>query len=356
SAFYGFKAVLLPSNLTAESLAKYLHEVNADTLIAEAGNTDLLVLLKSAHTLRNVIWVVKGGSSDVDWTETPNIGRPIKITAWNGLLEENLSAASQELPENDVAVPQPIISYWAQSPESGVLVEYDQKNVVSAIAAVASALPQSQRIKPDDTVLPVDSLCQPYALSVMLAALFLNASVVLKSVSGDDVDLMLAVNAVSPTIVVASSNAVSRYYREELKPSSNALTKAGCFMQRISLDKGVFPIDSLASRLTLSELSPGLRLLLISQPIDAGKRSHLSPQELSDLRCMLKTRVSYALTAPKVFGAVCQTNPYDYRRFARSHFGPPLSSLELKVVDGTSDEDDRVMEGKIFVSGPSVAS
>jgi acyl-CoA synthetase (AMP-forming)/AMP-acid ligase II len=79
---------------------------------------------------------------------------------------------------------------------------------------------------------------------------------------------------------------------------------------------------------------------------------------LSDLRIFTRARICYALTAAKVCGAVAQTNVFDYRRedgLGHAHFGLPLSSVEVKLVN----KDDQAVggtmpEGEIVVSGPAV--
>jgi hypothetical protein len=59
--------------------------------------------------------------------------------------------------------------------------------------------------------------------------------------------------------------------------------------------------------------------------------------DLSDLRIFTSARVVYALTAAKIAGAVAQTSFYDYRVVndagKHSHFGPPLSSVEVLLRD-----------------------
>ncbi|KAL9571077.1 hypothetical protein ACKAV7_004788 [Fusarium commune] len=60
----------------------------------------------------------------------------------------------------------------------------------------------------------------------------------------------------------------------------------------------------------------------------------------------------------KVAGAICQTALYDYRLpvDAKTHFGPPLTSVELYLKDaGAHKTTDEKIEGHIVVRGPSVA-
>lgn len=106
--------------------------------------------------------------------------------------------------------------------------------------------------------------------------------------------------------------------------------------------------------------TPGkLRLVFTSER--AGLNTPpLSAQDLSDLRIYTQARIVYALTAAPVAGAVAQTNMYDYRVGApsskHSHFGVPLSSVEVKVRDTAAlktTEEQAV--GELVVTGSSVA-
>ena len=89
----------------------------------------------------------------------------------------------------------------------------------------------------------------------------------------------------------------------------------------------------------------------------------LTDKDLSDLRVYTQARVVYALTAARVAGAVAQTNMYDYRlggdkagRNKHSHFGVPLSSLEIKVRDaGALKTTDEQSIGELVVQGSSVS-
>lgn len=108
-----------------------------------------------------------------------------------------------------------------------------------------------------------------------------------------------------------------------------------------------------------------LRLLFIYHSIQDLSSPRLSPTALTDLRIALGTRICYALTAPRVAGAVCQSNMFDYRESSEgqenkgeSHFGPPVSSVEV-VLKGEEKEKGvgaPEPEGKIVVRGPAVAA
>lgn len=189
----------------------------------------------------------------------------------------------------------------------------------------------------------------------------MNASVVLNYVAGHDVDLSLATRAASPTVVVASSTSVSHFHSEYLAPRLTPFVKLGRFFQQHSLNHGVFPWSpNVLSSLPDAGFPESVRLLLISHRHEPSNlkskgvnRSRLTPQQLSDLRILLHTRVAYSLSNPSVFGAVTQTNPDDYRlkntRFA--DFGAPVCSLEIKLLEDDRDSvdpsDGRIVKGSV---------
>ena len=106
----------------------------------------------------------------------------------------------------------------------------------------------------------------------------------------------------------------------------------------------------------------GPRLLYASERAGADSVP-LSATELTDLRVWTGARVVYALTAARIAGAVAQTNMLDYRMDEgqgqqRSHFGPPLSCVEVKTVEAAGkkipDEGEEEHVGEVTVVGPAV--
>jgi len=120
-----------------------------------------------------------------------------------------------------------------------------------------------------------------------------------------------------------------------------------------------------SSTVTLGKQStPGkLRLLYLYERSNA-ESPPLSSHELAELRVFTGARIIYALTTPKVAGTVAQTGLFDYRVGGgddgrgerKAHFGVPVSSIEIKVVDS---EEYKTVEGKrpqgeIVAKGPAV--
>lgn len=233
--------------------------------------------------------------------------------------------------------------------------------MAAGIAALGGSLPRDQRLTPSDLVLSIDSMSRSYPLCLTLAALYVNASVALTSVAGEHVDLALATMGVSPTVLVTSSHTISDYHAQYMLPNMGLFSKLDRFMQCGSLDKGVMPQPNFLSRLLAAsptaELSlDRLRLLFISHRTDMDVQNQLTSEQLTDLRVFLGARVVYALTDANVAGAIAQTNAYDYRRESGpSHFGPPLSSVEVKltgVKEGSGSGSAREGQVSISLSGP----
>lgn len=138
------------------------------------------------------------------------------------------------------------------------------------------------------------------------------------------------------------------------------------YLESRILAAGRLPADNFLSRLnpparaTIGNTPGKLRLVFTSER--AGLNTPpLSSSDLSDLRIYTQARVVYALTTAKVAGAVAQTNVYDYRLGStlsnkHSHFGVPLSSVEIKVRDTPNHKttEERSV-GELVVTGSSVA-
>lgn len=141
--------------------------------------------------------------------------------------------------------------------------------------------------------------------------------------------------------------------------------KLAHYLETRMLTAGRLPTDTFLTKLNAPTraavgTTPGkLRLLFVSERVGLNTPP-LMPDDLSDLRIYTKARVVYALTAARVAGAIAQTNVYDYRRGLpsnkHSHFGVPLSCVEVKLKDTpqykTSDERS---VGELVVTGSSVA-
>ena len=80
----------------------------------------------------------------------------------------------------------------------------------------------------------------------------------------------------------------------------------------------------------------------------------LNPQELFMLKVYSGARTIYAFTDSQVAGAIAQTNMLDYQNTV-ADFGPPLSSVEIKLRDAPDgkNSDDKAL-GELVVNGPAV--
>ena len=218
---------------------------------------------------------------------------------------------------------------------------------------------------PSDTFLPAEAFTHSYSLALTLAALFCHATVAINSVAGTGVELELAARNIAPTVVVVSAETAAKLHSNITSSITSSLKKLAHYLETRVLTMGRMPTDTFFTRLNTPTravvgTTPGkLRLVYVSERAGANTPP-LSSNDLSDLRVYTGARVVYSLTAAKVAGAVAQTNIYDYRRGVgsrnkHSHFGVPLSCVEIKLVDTASHKttDDQSM-GEVVVRGPSV--
>lgn len=366
-SFYNLTAILIPFDQSDEAVISMLRRSAADTVVALPGSFPLDLVVKNYPSLRQVIWVVDEGNRHLDWTEVPKgMGGSINVSTWQDIVQDSpVDAGTEVLPAQGQSEPRDITVFWQSKP--GVqeeMVRFTSANFVSAIAGQLFAVPQSQRMTPSDLFLPADALTNTYTLVLTMTALFSNASVAFNSSASDEMDLTLATRGISPTIVVASPNTLLKTHAEATRNVSSFLASKIHWLQTRSLaQNGVMPAASLLTSLNDSlrpavGRTPGkLRLLYTAERAGAGTPP-LSSAVLSDLRIFLGARVIYALSAPKVAGAVAQTQFYDYRVFEDkySHFGPPLTCTEIILRDSDDHKitDDKA-EGEIFARGPCVA-
>jgi len=252
-----------------------------------------------------------------------------------------------------------VIAFWDEK-----ITNFSHANIVAAISGQISAIPTSQRFNNSDLFFPGDSLSKIYPLVLTLTALYFNASVALNSVAGEDVDLELATKGISPTIMVTNKSSVLKVHERSTDKMSSFINRTvHRFQSRVLTDSGVMPIASLISSVNDSlrpsiGATPGkLRMVYVADEV-GGKQHPINTTILNDLRVFTGARVVYALTAPKVAGAVSQTSFYDYRvgpKLSDAHFGPPVTCVEIMLKD-TKDHkttDERAI-GEIVVRGPAV--
>lgn len=340
-AFYDLTPILMPYEMPGPAVVEMLEKSGADTLLAAVGTLPFDAITNEYKGLKNLVWVVDEGSKHLDWDEVPKgMGGPINVFTWQEEVEQSQHHTS-ELPESGPNPPRNILAFWScEKAVPGELVEYTHGNIVSAMSAQLVGIPTSQKIGPSDLFLPVDSLSNNYTLVLTLTALFYNASVALNSVAGRETDLLGATRGVSPTIIAASAHTLAKVHASAAGKLSNIFRNAIHWLQTRTLTQdGILPTATLLTRLN-DNLKPAigtepgkLRLIFVSEQA-GGNAPPLSALALNDLRIFTGARVIYALTAPKVAGAITQTTFYDYRvdpltDAVYSHFGAPLSSLEL---------------------------
>lgn len=367
--FYGLTPILLSYDQPPATIISMLKDSNADTLIAAVGSLPFDAITMEYPFLRQLIWIVDEGSMHMDWDEVPKgTGGVISVSTWQEIIEDHKTSAA-ELPTIDSTdEPKNLVAFWqSKQVDTGELVEYTQANLVSAISAQLTAMPATQRMSPSDLFLTIDSLSTVYPLVMTLVALYSNSSVALHSVAGRNASLQVATQGVAPTVIVVSSSTLSNTHKEISGRMVSPLLKFVHWGQTRTLtQEGVMPVASMFTRLNDSMrpaigTTPGkLRLVLVSEQA-GGDSPALSSMDLSDLRIFTGAKVVYALTTAKVAGAVAQTSFYDYRVDERtgkySHFGPPLSSVEVLLRD-TKDHKttDDLAVGEVCLVVPEESS
>ncbi|KAI0883163.1 uncharacterized protein GGS22DRAFT_36810 [Annulohypoxylon maeteangense] len=368
ASFHNLTAILLPFDQPEEAVISMLQRSGADTVVTAPGAFPFDNAVKSYPGLRQLIWVVDEGNKHLDWNEVPKgIGGSVNVSTWQDILNDNPVTAGTELPEVDPkAEIQDVIIFWQSKPGTlEEMVRFTQGNLVSAISAQLTAIPQKERFSPSDLFLPTAPLSSSFPLVLTLAALFSNASVAFNSVAGTSPDLALATAGIAPTIIVATPQTLKATHTETLsKINSSFLSRLSHNSQTRSLTQdGAMPSsgfwasynDSLRPQIGTK---PSLRLLYVAEPAGANAPK-LTEKTLSDLRAITRSRVIYALSAPRVAGAVAQTLYHDYRVLGDGsgvHFGPPVSSVEVLMKDsGDKKITDESYAGEIVARGPAVA-
>jgi hypothetical protein len=340
-AFYDLTVILLPYDQPVEEIIKLLKKSRADTVVAAAGSFAFDAVVKSYPALKQLVWVVDEGSKHMDWNEVPTgTGSAVNVSTWQDIIQDQDPSVGMDLPALDKSAPtKPVLAFWP----SGELVEYTHANLIAGVAGQLTSVPTTQRIVHADLFLPADSLSNIYPLVLTLSALYSNASVALNSVAGQSPNLALVTQGVAPTIIVASPGTLGKIHSDSATALNSSFYKlVHWFQRRTLIQDGVMPLATAFSRMYDSfrpviGTTPGkLRIIYVAE--QAGVESTpLSADTLTDLRIYTGSRIIYALTSPKVAGAVNQTGIYDYRmddgseRY--SHFGAPVTSVEIFFKD-----------------------
>ncbi|KAK8066437.1 hypothetical protein PG997_013184 [Apiospora hydei] len=368
-SFYNLTAILIPFDQPEKSIVFMLQQSGADTVVSAPGAFPFGAVVASYPSLKQLIWVVDEGSSHMDWNEVPEgTGSKVNVSTWQDILNDSPVAAGTDLPsENDTQEPNDVIFFWVGKPGTvEEMVTFTQKNLVAAVSAQLTAVPTTHRFSPADLFLPAASLASSFPLALTLAALYYNATVAFNSVAGTSPDLALATSGVAPTVMVATPQTLLKTHAEASGKITNALSRAAHWVQTRSLvQNGAMPVASFLSQFNDSirpeiGTTPGkLRLLYVAEGVNAETPA-LKESTISDLRVFTGARVIYALTAAKVAGSVAQTQFHDYRVSGDgpSHFGPPVSSVEVLLKDSgrhQTSEDGQTIEGQIVARGPAVA-
>jgi hypothetical protein len=359
-------AVLIPFDVPHELLVSMLQRAAVDTVVTVPGFFPLDAVVGAYPALRNLIWVVEDGNSHMDWSEVPEgTGGSVNVATWQDIINEAPNGASTELgPSSAETAPQDIVTFSLNNAgQVEQMVRFSQANLVAGIAGQIAAVPSKDRLGPADLFLSVDSLTNIHTLVLSFVALYSNASVALNSVAGRECDLVLATRSVSPTIIVTSPQTLLKAHTDSTSKLGSALSKAAhALSTRTLVQEGILSTSHFLSGFASGSKpvlgnEPGkLRLVYVADRAGAGD-AKLSSSTLSDLRVFLGARIIYALSAPRVAGAVTQTAFFDYRvdENKESHFGAPVTSVEVFFKD-TRDlkTTDEQAQGEVSCSSTAL--
>lgn len=358
-AFFELTAILLQYDQYPTVLLSQLEKSKADTVLAASGSFPFEIILKGNLALKHLVFVVDEGSKHIDWKEDPvGLSDNFEISTWHEIVRLPLSSSEASLPYDNSVELKRIIVFTAEE-----MVEFTQANIIAGIAGQLASIPATQIFTPSDLFLPINCLSAIHPLTLTLSALFSNADIALTAVASHSPSLTIAARGIAPTIIAASSASMIKFHDEIKQEISTPLFK---FIHRLETRcltrKGYMPTTSFLSSFFSNIYpkignTPGkLRLIYISSL--AGVDKPISSSILSDLRIFTKSRIIYALTAPRVAGAVSQTGIFDYRvckKPGMAHFGAPVTSLELYFQDrGEYKTTDITSCGEIVATGPAV--
>ena len=227
---------------------------------------------------------------------------------------------------------------------------------MAAIAAQGHALPIGHRFEERDRILSLESLCSLYPLVILLTGLYSSAGIMLSTSIGPTTDFMMQhlSSYDRPSVIITSSETMAKIAQDlKTKRKVGLLTRFYDYWNLSTQDTGAL----LSANHLFKHGSPRLFYVYSQASRDSVP---LSATDFAEIRNVTHARTIHALTTPKVAGAVAQTNLFDYRRdkpyHQRSHYGAPLSSVEVKLVAESGDVEFRedMPVGKPVVTGPAV--
>lgn len=186
---------------------------------------------------------------------------------------------------------------------------------------------------------------------VALTALFSNSSLALTSVAGPEAEYVAAFRGITPTVIVATLPTLHKLWSTKMSASTSLFEKVDYWNKARTLAAGNMP---------KAKVSGSPHLIFAYEP-SIKYSAPLTSAQMFDLKVLTGARVAYAFTDYTVAGAISQTNVYDYGHSVEhgdrpSHFGPPVSCVELKLIDSPDRKvtDDSSSTGWLVVEGPAV--
>ncbi|MCJ1313205.1 hypothetical protein MMC25_006882 [Agyrium rufum] len=357
--FYGVTPILIPHVQPNDVLFDMLRDSKAQTLLAPAGVVPLEIVKRKCPSVKQIIWVVEKTSRQMDWKSSSSH----KVSLWHEIVDQASEDASDSPPTDATTELGDLVFVEPRSgSKSFDVVEYSQKNLVAAIGAQTNPLPLGHRLDDMDRILPLDSLCIPYIFIMTLAGLYAQATIMLSSAASRTASFRIQSLKRRPTIVIGSAATISKLRDIGLDTSPANQTPIGDLWEKYYMSS----MHTGGALRNANHLwNKGVpRLFFVSARAPDDEDIPMTVTDLSKIRLATKARTIYALTTPGVAGPIAQTHMYDYRlrgaKSQQSHFGAPLSCLDLMLVEAEGKESDLTYEsgkepvGEIVVGGPAV--
>ncbi|KAF8460641.1 hypothetical protein BDZ91DRAFT_798724 [Kalaharituber pfeilii] len=371
-AFYDLTLVVIPYPSDPKTIQTVISKTHSEYLVSAAG---ILTLndVQGIQCLKNILYVVEEASRKLDWNTPP--GSRIQARTFHDLIEGDAKPEQPAPKEVDVDGPAIIVPYVPLTTNKIEFTEFTQRNIVAAVGSQLISLPTAERLSPSDIFLPVDSLSALFPRIMTYTALCSGTLLALNSVAGPQAHLEHACRPVSPTVIIANPHTLLATIRNTAGTQMEMWHWLIHWFQKRTLASGRIPKGNWLTRLNDYQrpvLGKPQRLrLCFTYELAITDTQPLNSPDLCDLRIYFSAKVIYALCSPKVAGAICQQNVYDYRyekpermpsrkyKIPRNctHFGPPTPAVEvwLRDYDTYKVTDKPCPRGQIWVRGPTVA-
>ncbi|KAK9456994.1 hypothetical protein V1511DRAFT_495911 [Dipodascopsis uninucleata] len=357
-ALYGIITVPIPVDCNSAMLFKILNATQPDIIITSAGIIDFTDK-KLPKSIKAIIVDAKDADNHLDWADkfSEQLGRDILVKDWSKLCEEadgldTLDINVYEKQKDGVV----IVSPYIVEDDTVKFTEFTHSNIVSAVAAQIKIINIDNEWTNNGVFVPLSPISNLHTRILVFVAIVTGTSVVFCGTSGKGYDIEAAIQ-IEPTIIAGTSKIVMSLneYRSPPLLLKLRLQRNEGLLAQGNLPSPILDMFPRLKYLYIHEICEEHSLFNTNKTTNQSNVTALTSAQLSHLRALFGAHVIYSLTHPKVAGAICQTNAYDYRNLGDVNiYGPPLPSLEAVVRDA-SDVKGKDRQGHLFVEGPAVA-